>query len=193
MDLVVIVGGSISNSYGTLAEANTYFEGRFVSGEDWSGLTNSQKEVRLVQAARFLDRLLYQGMKSGSETTTDDDYQKMQWPRRKKPLANINDNGLYLTRQLIILGNKIPTDAIPDDIKYAQFELARVIWDSSGNTLTKENRLEGGAVVLAETLKSYSIRYAPDSMSTKDIEGIPGEALQFITPYLSEDIDLLRQ
>ena len=67
-------GGSDSNSYATLAEANSYFEKR-LHVSDWTGATNVSRSTALIWATALLDtQIKWNGM---IMTTT----QALRWPR----------------------------------------------------------------------------------------------------------------
>lgn len=97
------VGGSAANSYCTLAEADTYHEER-LHVTDWSGATDANKNSALVWATRILD---YQLEWDGWPASTT---QARCWPR-----SGLLDKN----------GNAIANTVIPDEIKWAEAELAR--------------------------------------------------------------------
>jgi len=68
------VGGSSSNSYCTLAEAETYHEGR-LNNTDWTGATTDNKNRALSTATRLLDEWVRW------EGSTNTSTQALQWPR----------------------------------------------------------------------------------------------------------------
>lgn len=75
-------GGASSNSYVSLADANSYFEGRpFASA--WDDATDPEREKALVYATTILDRERWAGAKGvtyeGAAT------QALAWPRRWTP------------------------------------------------------------------------------------------------------------
>lgn len=65
--------------YGTVHEANTYFEGRF-NAEQWDNASLQQKTKALVTATNDIDNLNFIGSKFDPEQTSE-------WPRR-----NVNNN-----------------------------------------------------------------------------------------------------
>jgi len=69
-----LASGTSSNSYITLTEANTYFEAVPWFDSLWDALTDDQKNARIVQAARAIDRLNLEGARY-----LDD--QMMEFPR----------------------------------------------------------------------------------------------------------------
>ena len=105
MALIATVGGSTSDTYGTLAEANAYFASRQSTG--WTG-SDTDKEMALRKAASYLDnkfRTRWKGVKVSL-------LQSLAWPR-----AGVKDSDGYL----------LPVDSIPQRVKNAQFEAANII------------------------------------------------------------------
>jgi hypothetical protein len=107
MALDATVGGASSNSYVTLAEANTYFADRLNStaNGDWTNdstgvaRTDAVKSAALITATRRIDEEMFQGLKA---STT----QALKWPR-----VNVQDeDGLYFE-----------SDSIPERVKQATY------------------------------------------------------------------------
>ena len=69
----VSTSGDITQSYATLAEAQTYFNSRLDS-DDWDDASESDKTKSLVQATKSIDRLNFLGSKTSST-------QDRQFPR----------------------------------------------------------------------------------------------------------------
>jgi len=106
MALDVTIGGTSSDSYGTLADFATYATnmGWTLTGDD------AAKEADLRRATLYLDRNYnWRGLKAT-------DAAARQWPRIMSELVD---------------GYSVPSDAIPQAIIYAQFELAYI---SNGGT-----------------------------------------------------------
>ena len=104
--LIATAGGSTSNSYTTLAEANTYFAGR-LGGEAWGAVEN--KSIALITATSELDKLNYYG----SKTNTN---QALKFPR-----SGIRDEDMVLFDE----------DQIPTPVKRATCELALYLSENS--------------------------------------------------------------
>jgi len=68
------VGGVASNTYCTLAEAETYYLSRIPLAA-WSAATNDQKNAALAMATRLLD------VKYEWASWSTDELQALQWPR----------------------------------------------------------------------------------------------------------------
>lgn len=92
-----------TDTYATLAEADAYAAAR--SWADWAALTTAAKELRLTEAAIYLDTSYSW---KGSITS---EAQAMSWPR---------------TGVVDLEGRTIASDAYPARLKAAQIELARL-------------------------------------------------------------------
>jgi hypothetical protein len=92
-----------TDTYATLAEADAYAALR--SWTDWSALSDAAKELRLTEAAVYLDTSY--AWKGAITSTT----QAMSWPR-----TGVTDRE----------GRTIESDAYPSRLKDAQVELARL-------------------------------------------------------------------
>jgi len=97
------VSGSNSNSYVTVTEADSYFEGNPFFGENWISKSDAEKEYWLQSSTRSLDRMYtYVG-----ERAEDD--QALEFPRR----LSSTETGIALDRrikdaqlELVVLMNK---------------------------------------------------------------------------------------
>lgn len=133
LTLDATVGGSNSNSYISLAEAESYFESK-VSKPGWDAAANdAAKEVALVEATRWLDAN-YCWYAWPVSTT-----QALQWPRNS-----------LLDRNQISL---IPQDEIPKELKWATCEMANalLVGDRSADSDVETQgvtRIKAGSVEL---------------------------------------------
>ena len=109
--------GSSSNSYVTLAEANSYFE-TTPESSTWDNKTDDQKNRALISATRWIDSLNFYGDRC-------DTSQALSWPR----------NNYHVDRVELLCSE------IPAEIKYATYELARALANDTdavtGNTGTE--------------------------------------------------------
>lgn len=111
-------GLSNSNSYVTLADANTFFD-THPQASGWAALTDDAKTRHLITAARIIDSCFdFAGFKSVAS-------QAMQWPRVG---ATDPNQGVSWMRPD---GSNTPTgyyasDSVPQGIKDAQCEMARI-------------------------------------------------------------------
>lgn len=113
--IVATPAGLNSNSYCTLAEANTYNSERLNTAV-WDAADNATKNTALVMATRLLDSMFIWAEWS---TTVE---QALQWPRT----GMLSANGLY----------EIGPYEIPRELKWAEAEFARqlIASDSTANS-----------------------------------------------------------
>lgn len=117
--LVATVGGSTSNTYQTLAEAQDIIDGLVLDADvtAWATATTDAKNRALYTAAQRLDRERYLGARST-------DTQSMQWPR-----TGVRKPDTYINTYAVGFPFRISTDyytdtEIPSQIKQAQAVLA---------------------------------------------------------------------
>ncbi len=94
------LGGTESNSYVTLAEADAYFAGTAFIG-DWNNHTDPYKEVALIQATQWLNPLDWAGALCAMT-------QALNWPRKEATCGGRTADCTY----------------IPTQVKQATYELA---------------------------------------------------------------------
>lgn len=116
--LVTTVGGASTNSYATVAEADSYLEAHS-DFSDWTVLAEAVKIKHLVQAARMIDQELFHGAKVSST-------QSMRFPR---------------TTQMNVDSYTVLT-AIPPAVKNAQCEQAIYLM-KHGHSRRMELRADG--------------------------------------------------
>jgi len=111
------LSSATANSYVTLAEADSYFETVPNSGT-WDDKTDDQKNRAIISATRWIDSLNFYGDRC-------DTNQALSWPR----------NNYHVDRV------ELTCSAIPAEIKYASYELARALANDTdavtGNTGTE--------------------------------------------------------
>ncbi len=110
MALDVTVSGASSDSYATLAEANSLFGDRQWFSATWTAFTDATKEKWLREAVRSLDRL-----QSWRGIIADED-QRLAFPR------DIGEDTYY------------PDDEIHRNIKEAQLELVIILQAKQDST-----------------------------------------------------------
>lgn len=103
LTLNATVGAPDANSYGTVAEADTYLSYR-VGASAWAAKLADEKIQALVSATDRLDQERYKGARASAT-------QRLEWPR-----VGVVDAG----------GNAVSSAVIPQRIKNAEFELAFV-------------------------------------------------------------------
>ena len=102
------LSGASANSYVTLAAANSYFE-TVPDSATWTNKPDDQNNRALITATRWIDSLNFYGDRC-------DEDQALKWPRN-----NYDVDGVELECSLI-----------PNDIKYATYELARALANDTG-------------------------------------------------------------
>jgi hypothetical protein len=112
------VGGTSSNSYLSLTEANDYFGGRF-GADEWNNFTDVQKKQLLSTATKKLDAFTFGGIKVGRT-------QALQWPRT----ALTDADGYPLN------------GIIPQKLKEATCEMAYWIWSEGDRILSDTEILQ---------------------------------------------------
>lgn len=105
VSIVATAGSASANSFVTLAEANTYVEGRLNASTWETDATDDDKNRALVEATRELNALPWDSLRT-------DDTQALAWPRQSF-LNPDSPNAQYFD-----------TDEIPQRVKNATMELA---------------------------------------------------------------------
>jgi hypothetical protein len=102
MALDATIGGSTSNSYCSLTEADAYFADRLNSSE-WTSASQGTKEKALITATRRIDEEQFVGYKVSKD-------QALKWPRYNV----LDEDGFFY----------FATDSIPERVKQAVFVTA---------------------------------------------------------------------
>ena len=113
------IKGENANSYVTLTEANDYFD-TSPDSSTWTNKTDDQKKRALISATRWIDTLVFYGDRC-------DDSQALKFPRNNYQVDDV----------------ELSCTTIPNNIKYAQYELARALANDTdamtGNVGTNGN------------------------------------------------------
>jgi hypothetical protein len=162
--------------YGTLQEANTYFNNRLHSYA-WDDALAADKPKALLQACRIIDQLKYKGVKA---TVYDVMY---------------DSDGLLLTtpptQDEIIAADALQElefprgkdTVVPEPIKMAQWEIAFALLDGFDPDAALESLR-----VLSQTYSAVRTTYADSDQSSEYLMyGIPnGTIWRWLQPYLSD-------
>ena len=137
------LGGEESNSYVTVAWADTYADNTSYA-DDWSGYTDDEKALALIQATKWLETLNYRG-----ERCADDDgdvVQRLKWPRK-----NVTCDGMEAVCTLI-----------PYEIQAAEVELALQFAAATTNPITGGGGVTtpDGVYVKRQKLDVLEVEYA---------------------------------
>ena len=163
MALTTTISGSTSDSYATLAEANTYFEKHKVNFDStWDALSDAVKEAHLRDSALALDSLeTWRGYKPDSD-------QALEFPRELGWISFYQAT-LY------------PSSELDNRIKNAQCEIVMMQvrrLDSSAATI--ETRFESKLSALSNTVYiEYQLR-----SDQKMMEAIAGNSIHRIRQYM---------
>ena len=139
------IKGANANSYVTLTEANSYFE-TVSDSSTWTNKTDDQKNRSLIESTRWIDTLVYYGDRCDSG-------QALKFPRN-----NYQVDGVELA-----------CSAIPQNIKYAQFELARALANDTG-AITGTTGKDGNFSEVK--LGDIEVKYNTDSQGSGAINNI---------------------
>ena len=139
------VRGENANSYVTLTEANSYFE-TVPDSTTWDNKTVDQKNRALIAATRWIDSFVFYGDRC-------DDGQALKFPRN-----NYQVDGVELA-----------CSKIPNNIKYAQYELARALANDTdamtGNVGTNGNITEA-------KLGDLAVKYNTSTQGTGSVNNV---------------------
>ena len=143
--ITATLSSATANSYVTLAEANDYFE-TVPNSSTWTDKTDDQKNRALIDATRWIDTLNFYG-------TRCDNGQALKFPRNNYTIDNV----------------ELTCTTIPNNIKYAQYELARALAnDTSAVTGTTGKDGNFSEVQLGD----LQVKYNTDSQGTGSINNI---------------------
>jgi hypothetical protein len=156
------------DAYGTLSEANNYFDNRLRSNA-WKRARKEDKKAAMHEATQMIDTLNFMGIKS-------DPTQVHEFPRGPSPRlwATVRDADTL----------------IPTDIKYACFEIAIKLIQGYDPDREADN-LAINAHTYSNARTGYDRTFVPDYMRA----GIPSfRAWTYLKPYLRnpEEIDIVR-
>jgi hypothetical protein len=162
------------DAYGTLIEANLYFDNRLRS-TPWKRAKNDDKKAAMREATLMIDRLNYAGNKT-------DPAQVHQFPRGPQPLPTqiiVNESGIPVSLQTT---QDDADSVIPTDIKYACFEIAMKLIqgydpDREADLLSTESHSYSGVRT------TFKRDFIPDYMRA----GIPSfRAWSYLKPFLRD-------
>ena len=143
--ITATLSSATANSYVTLAEANDYFE-TVPDSSTWTNKTDDQKNRSLIAATRWIDTLSYYGSRC-------DNGQALKFPRNNYTIDNV----------------ELTCTTIPNNIKYAQFELARALANDTG-AITGTTGKDGNFSEVK--LGDIEVKYNTDSQGTGSINNI---------------------
>ena len=134
-----------ANSYVTLSEANDYFD-TSPDSSTWTNKTDDQKKRALISATRWIDTLVFQGDRC-------DEDQALKFPRTNYQVDRV----------------ELSCSTIPNNIKYAQYELARALANDTG-AITGTTGTEGNFSEVK--IGDMQVKYNTDSQGVGSINNI---------------------
>lgn len=147
------IGGANSDSYTNEAAADLYNE-HLLYGQSWALLTSATKNLALSHATKLLDEwVAWHGEKA-------DDIQRLQWPR-----YDVSGRDRF----------DFDSDIIPEEIKNATAELARLLNDTD---LTKAPDTQGFSELKVSTLQIKVDKSDRDSVGV-----LPESVVVMVEPY----------
>lgn len=169
MALDVTVGGTATQSYATVAEADAYIAGRSELGvTGWANLDTAAKERRLMLAAELLDRLPFRGVRACRE-------QARAFPRLlpRSPLLEYvpeSEETFETWTDVVAAASEagLSTPDVPSPVKDAQLELvAQVTHPMMSMEATSEASELGSARGIASVNLAGQIAIRFDPKTTK--------------------------
>ena len=139
------ISGANANSFVTLDEANNYFA-TVPDSSTWDDKTVDQKKRALISATRWIDSFVYFGDRC-------DQNQALKFPRNNYQVDDV----------------ELSCTTIPNNIKYAQYELARALANDTdamtGNVGTSGNIAEA-------KLGDLQVKYNTSSQGAGSVNNI---------------------
>ena len=139
------IKGASANSYASLSDSNDYFD-TSPDSSTWTNKSDDEKKRALISATRWIETLVFYGDRC-------DESQALKFPR-----TNYQVDGVELTCSLI-----------PNNIKYAQYELARALandTDAITGTTGKDGKFS------EVRLGDIQVKYNTDSQGTGSVNNI---------------------
>ena len=125
--------------------ANSYFE-TVPDSSTWTDKTDDQKNRALISATRWIDSFVFQGDRC-------DENQALKFPRTNYQVDRV----------------ELSCSTIPNNIKYAQYELARALANDTG-AITGTTGKDGNFSEVK--LGDIEVKYNTDSQGTGSINNI---------------------
>lgn len=149
-----------TDTYVTIAEADTYIEEHYVSTDTqrvtWEALSDTDKEIYLRNATLVLEDIPYRGRKSDSDQT-------LAFPRCYKSFDYISDLDTWYTKDFYYCSYYCESET-PDSVKYAQIhealENASPSDDSDVFNSRNSNVKSYSVTGLSETFQNVNSSYA---------------------------------
>jgi len=178
MSTTIVVG---TNSYLSLADANTYVGDNYISTSAeyvaWNALSDANKELLLKKACKKIDRQILQGIKTLPTQT-------LEFPRAiRTDYYNVN----YPQTQLRFTADWVVETAVAPAVTYAQVEesISMLIIGSAANQRAELQR---------QGVKSFSLGNLSESYGSGKVSSYPKllstEATDLIRHYLLGSVSI---
>jgi hypothetical protein len=168
--------------YGTLSEANAYFDNRLHS-ESWSDSAPADRPKALTEATRLIDSLNYKGVKNTvwaimyEYNTVTEKYEKKitDAPTRNEIIAADATQALEFPRG--------QDSSVPTEIEWACYETALALLEG----FDPEDAIDR-LNVIRQSYAAVGTTYAPDGDLEYLVYGIPtARVWRWLKPYLCDD------
>ena len=143
--ITATLSSASANSYVTLAEANSYFE-TVPDSSTWTNKTDDQKNRALIAATRWIDSFVFFGDRC-------DQNQALKFPRNNYQVDDV----------------ELACTTIPNNIKYAQYELARAL---ANDTDAMTGNLGTNGNIAEAKLGDLEVKYNLASQGTGSVNNI---------------------
>ena len=143
--IIATLKSETANSYVTLSEANDYFD-TSPDSSTWTNKTDDQKKRSLISAARWIDTLVFYGDRC-------DDGQALKFPRNNYQVEGV----------------ELAWSKIPNNIKYAQYELARALANDT-DAITGTTGKEGN--ISEAKLGDLAVKFSTSSQGVGSVNNI---------------------
>lgn len=167
--IVATVGSASANSFVTLAEADTYIEGR-LNASTWTSATTDNKNRSLVEATRDLSALSYKGDRVNAT-------QALSWPRENAP--DPDHPGIDSVGGSTL--GDFASNIIPQRVKDATCELAFQFIKAGTTDVAALDPTQG---IISKTVDVLSTTYAEPHERARGLARYP-RVMAYIKPLLS--------
>lgn len=152
--------------YGTLTEANTYFETYDLTGL-WTSYTTAQRTIALNKATLQIDKLPFDGYRYSSEQT-------LEFPR-------VKDYGFKMVYYDVNSDGEI---IVPVDVEQATYLQAKFLLDTQTNCTVEALKMGITSISVGKTSQTVDLSISP----VHPVYGIFREAFELLKKYLVTQI-----
>ena len=139
------IKGASANSYASLSDSNDYFD-TSPDSSTWTNKSDDEKKRALISATRWIETLVFYGDRC-------DEGQALKFPRTNYQVDTV----------------ELDCSSIPNNIKYAQYELARALANDT-DAITGTTGKDGNFSEVK--LGDLQVKYNTDSQGTGSVNNI---------------------